>query len=487
MHTIRSPRLQAFLWLIVCAAVGASLLYLFDDSCQQDAPLHYLYARWAWRHPWLLVDVWARPLFTLIYSFPAMFGYDATRLFTLLVSLAIAWQTWRLADELQIGRAPFAVALVWMQPSFFLFGTECMTEPLLALVYVIALRLHHRGWVKAGMLVASLMILVRPEGFFLGLLWALFVVPPSGGIFPRFRLKAGLQTALLATGALLWWLAALLITGDPLFIKHNWPTIWPLTGTIYGAAGFVAFPARLPEIVGPLLLAPFFCGIVYLLRRKQLDTITSSFLLLFVLHTIFRSFGLLGSAGYPRYLISISPAIALITLAGWNRMAEFLSHTSRVFRTAAATLLIAMSFYLNYAYADGAEMSRDARAIDAAYAWFQAHPQPIVQLVWGHPYGCVVFDRDPWELPPFTRNREADLKLLRELPAGTLVFWDAIIGPKWFKLEGKDFEEAGYIRLYSQSFTLRGYILDRPWFRFGGPRPQTMYLLYKPMNQPHEQ
>jgi hypothetical protein len=54
-------------------------------------------------------------------------------------------------------------------------------------------------------------------------------------------------------------------------------------------------------------------------------------------------------------------------------------------------------------------------------------------------------------------------------------------------LEGKDFEEAGYVRLYSQSFTLRGYILDRPWFRFGGPRPQTMYLLYKPMNQHREQ
>src|SRR5262249_15962878 len=142
-------------------------------------------------------------------------------------------------------------------------------------------------WVKAGMIVASLMILARPEGLFMGVLWGvwvLFGVPPSGGkalinepfrlkavlqtllINEPFRLKAVHQTLLLATGALAWWFAALVITGDPIFIKHNWPSNWPMTGTIYGAAGLYAYPVRLPEIVGLFLLPPFFYGLFHLLK-----------------------------------------------------------------------------------------------------------------------------------------------------------------------------------------------------------------------------
>ncbi|MFN0088036.1 MAG: hypothetical protein ACKVX9_21770, partial [Blastocatellia bacterium] len=46
--------------LALCAALGLAMVFLFDDACQQDGPLHFLFARWAWRHPLLFVDVWSR-------------------------------------------------------------------------------------------------------------------------------------------------------------------------------------------------------------------------------------------------------------------------------------------------------------------------------------------------------------------------------------------------------------------------------------------
>ncbi|MFN0085304.1 MAG: hypothetical protein ACKVX9_07945, partial [Blastocatellia bacterium] len=98
---------------------------------------------------------------------------------------------------------------------------------------------------------------------------------------------------------------------------------------------------------------------------------------------------------------------------------------------------------------------------------------------WSQPYACIRFDRDPWEQPLFTHNREQDLQLLREMPAGTLVYWDARIGPKWFGLEADDFLAAGYREIYSETHTLRGYLLDRAWFGMGGPRRQTTWLLFK--------
>jgi hypothetical protein len=476
------------------------MLFLFDDSCQMDGGQHYLFARWAWAHHELFVGVWSRPLFTFLYAFPSFVGFRAARGLTVLICLATAWQTWRLAEDLKLRRAPLSIVLLFLQPSFFLFCADTMTEPIFALVYAVALRLHHRDWVKTGMVVASLMILARPEGLFLGILWGIWVLRIATtqaisanqstnwmqGVF-RFTKSAirnpqsAIQLFLLATGSVLWWLTAWWITGDPLFIKHNWPNNWPLTGTVYGAHGLIAFPSRLPEIAGLCLLPVFIYGLVWLLRQRQLFTITSSFLLLFVLHTILRAYGLLGSAGYPRYLVAISPAIALITLSGWNEMSRFFAHVSRPVRMGCAAVLLMTSAWVNFVYADGAEWSRDAKAINAVHSWFQLQtdkPQ-ILRFIWSKPYACILFARDPWENPAFTHNHERDLKLLSEMPAGTLALWDERVGPKEYGLRASDFQAAGFELMYSQSFQLQGYILDRSWFGFGGTRQQTIYLLYK--------
>ncbi len=484
--------MNRFLLLTICAAAGLAMAFLFIDSCQLDGGVHFLFAKWAWKHPELFVGVWSRPIYTFIYAFPALLGYRATRIFTVLICLGIAWQTGRLAEDLKIGRAPLAIALVWLQPSFFLFCADNMTEPIFALIFVIALRLHHRGHHKTGMLIASLLIGARPEGFFLGILWLIWILGHGPRIavcdFAKYKeptdfaINKTLLPAIpiLATGAIIWWLAALAITGDPLFIIHNWPTNWPLTGTIYGTAGLTAYPFRLPEIVGPLLLVPFFFGLFHLIKRRELFTLTSTFLLIFGLHTVLRAWGLLGSAGYPRYMIAISPALAIITLVGWNEIsASWLSSAPRFIRTVCVASIISLSAILNFLYADGAEWSRDARALAEVHSWFEANPLPIARLIWSEPYSCILFDRDPWENPVFTRNRETDLKLLRNSPPGTLVVWDERVGPKWTGLKATDFEETGYQLVHSQSFILNGYILESSWFGYGGPRHQLIYLLYK--------
>ncbi len=476
--------------------MGASLLFLYDDSCQMDGGQHFLFARWAWTHHELFVGVWARPLFTFLYAFPSLIGYQAARAFTVMICLVIGWQTWRLAEDFNLPRAPLTIVLLFLQPSFFLFCADTMTEPIFALIFVVALRLHHQGRIKTGMIVASLMVLARPEGFFLGVLWGIWVLQTTNesGLKDQsshsFRwIKSAIRNPQsvinllwLATGSLLWWVAATLLTKDPMFIKNNWPSGWSMTGTIYGAHGLLAYPARLPEAVGLFLLPVFVYGLVWLLKHRQLFTLTSSFLLIFVLHTIFRAYGLLGSAGYPRYLVAVSPAMALITLVGWNQMAKCFAHVSRPVRFGCAAVLLAVSAWTNYVYADGAEWSRDAVAINDVHSFWQSQtsrPQ-ISRFVWSKPYACILFDRDPWENPAFTRNHESDFKTLRELPAGTMVIWDELAGPKEFGLNATDFEMAGFVNLYSKSFSLKGRILDRSWFGFGGTRRQTIYALYKP-------
>jgi hypothetical protein len=494
---------RALVWLAFFAAIGLALVLLYRDADQQDSGYHFLFARWAHRHPRYFIGVWARPLFTLLYFPFAQFGYAAAKFFTVIISLATAWQTFRLARQIGFDRAEMAIPLLFLQPSFFLLSSTVLTETLFALIFVIALRLHLSGRIKAGMIVASLLILVRPEGFFIGVLWGVWVLTGRLGDWATGRLgdwatvrrggkSLGISSRpvaqspsrpvallLLATGAFAWWLAAYLIMRDPLWIVHDWPSDWRPDGKANGTGPIWWYVASLPLIVGPLLVLPFICGLWRLLKRREFTCGVSAFLVLFVAHSLMFWRGWFGSAGYARYLVCVSPAVALITLAGWNELAERRAKFFGAARNSLAATAIAGSFLVSVFYVDTWKFTRDARAVDEMFEWFRANERPVARLISSQAYMWIVFDRDQWECPPFTADREHNMALIRQSPPHTLVFWDEETGPKWYGLRAGDFESAGYVRLKSQAFRLEGLFFRLSWNHFGGPRVQHMSLLYK--------
>ena len=180
---------------------------VWPDSYQQDGGTHFLFARDAWWNHTLLVDVWGRPLFTTLYAIPARAGYLPAKLFTVSICVVTAWQCWRWAADEGLARPELAIPFLALQPSMVLLTSETMTEPLFALVLVIALRLRRNGRSGAALIVASLLPLARPEGFFICLLWGVWSIGDLhlGNAWWR-RLRA---LPLLLTGVLAWWLAAL--------------------------------------------------------------------------------------------------------------------------------------------------------------------------------------------------------------------------------------------------------------------------------------
>jgi hypothetical protein len=485
---------RASLWLIVFALVGVLLVWLYPDAEQQDAANHFLFSRWAAVHPSYFVSVWARPLFTLLYFFPSQFGYPAAKLFTVVISLATGWQTFRLAEQLKLQRTELVVPLLFFQPAFFALSSAVMTETLFALLFVVALRLHLAGQIKAGMLVASSLILVRPEGFFIGILWGLWVL--DFGFWIRWALGKEIQNSkskiinfqwlLLASGMIVWWSAALAITGDELWIVHNWPPDWQVDGQANGTGPIWWYLAQLPLIAGLPLVLPFLVGLWILLRNRKLGFATSSFLTLFVLHSLMFAGGWFGSAGYARYFVCVSPVIALIALAGWNELAE--RWPQRSLQTAGLVLAALTCFV----YLDSIRFSRDAWAVEAMNRWIKQDRSELftdkthyTRLISSQVYPRTLFDRDPLENPYFTADREHNLSLIRQSPEGTLVLWEDDTGPKWYRLNVEDFQSAGYELLKSQEFKLQGYFVRLQWARLGGWRMQRMHWLYKrPLAEP---
>ena len=470
-------RRRAWLWLAFWTLAGAAFALAFPKGADQDSGYHYIKARWAFVHPLMFVDVWARPLFTTLYAIPAQAGVLATKLFTLLLGLVTAWQSWRLAEALGVRRPSTVIALLFLQPVFFLFCADTMTEPLFALVFVTALRLHHGGRVRAGMLVASLMILARPEGFFLGLLWGVWALVDRRD--PRPWWKRIPSTGLLATGFVAWWAAALVMTGDPLFIRNNWPGIWSATGVTYARGSIWGFAMRMPEIAGPILLLPFLAGLVTTLRNRVFATITSAFLVIFVVHSLLLATGRFGSTGFPRYLICVAPATAILALVGWRALEDALRSRLPRIAPAVGAAALAASGFLSVVYVDAMPQPRDAGAMAGLVEEFNKQPVPYMRLAWSQAYMCALFDRDPVENPTWSAVRGENLARLKELPEATLVSWDRTIGPSWFHLEVEDFEAAGFRRLASRkerlTARLSGFAKGIP----GVSTEQELVLLYR--------
>ncbi len=476
-------------------ALSVALVVLYPDSYQQDGGTHFLYARSAWKYPWYLVDVWGRPLFTLLYSVPAILGgYPTAKLLTVVIAAATAWQTWRLAITYELTRPALVIPFLWLQPSFLLLSGDTMTEPLFALLLVCALRLQYAGRRAPAALLISATTLARPEGFFLCGAWALWVLLQRRDPGPYVMIEKFLVIVLLAVGPLAWWLAAMLITNDPLFIAHNWPPNWSPTVATYGHGSLSNYIARGREIVGPLFIYPFIIGVVVAAMRPRLRAalaITTGF---FILHSILWATGRFGSAGYPRYFVCVSPAIALITLLGWDILSDAivsaLSRVGRPLTTGLAAAVIAVSLVCAVCYVDDMPWARDAKLVDAAYSWFRSHPRPVIRFAASQAYMCIQFDCDLTQRVVTPAPRAQVLAALTAAPPGTLVVWDADTGPAFYDgVTASDIIAAGYDSIHVDSDSLAGIILPKldngrfvpivaPW-GWGGKRAQTIWLLYR--------
>lgn len=465
------------LWLVPFAALGVALALVFPDSYQQDGGHHFLGARWALAHPRNLVGVWNRPLFTALYALPAQLGYPAAKLLTVAVTLAAAWHTAWLARAYGLRRAELAVPLLLLQPSVVLLCSETMTEPLFALLLAVALRLHQAGRVRGGAWVAGLLPLVRPEGFFVGVLWGLFLLfTPGAG---RTVVGRGLTALRLAGGTAAWWLAALLLTGDPLFIPRDWPSNWNASFSYGTGPLWHYWNIRQQILAGPAMYALFALGFAALVARRRAPLAMASLALVAGMHSIFFRLEMFGSAGYARYLVCVAAPMAIAALAGWDLAADWLARRRLLARAAPALGALALVYATAHCltYVDAFGTSRDARAVRDMYAWFQANPRPVRRLVFSQAYMSILFDRDPRERPRLGADPEQAVEVLRRQPAGTLVFWDAKTGRQFHKLGAAELERAGYELLRGKRYPLPPFLPHHlPWV---AGYEQEYWLYYK--------
>ena len=68
---------------------------------------------------------------------------------------------------------------------------------------------------------------------------------------------------------------------------------------------------------------------------------------------------------------------------------------------------------------------------------------------------------------------------LKALPPRTLICWDAETGPALRNISADSIKTAGFRLIHQESHQLLGLMPAFSLFAWGGPRLQTIYILYK--------
>ncbi|OWY72852.1 hypothetical protein B7486_00470 [cyanobacterium TDX16] len=294
--------MAGFVISAVCGMIHKGGILHFDDLT------HFLYAKWAWTWPAYLVNDWGRPGFTALYALPASFGWGACRISSAALTAASAYLAWSISARLGMRSAWGAVIFAFAQPLFFQLSQTTLTETALAFYLILATRCALSKHWTISSVVLSLALVTRHEAIVFLPIWLYYAAQEKRAL----RKLWPLLWAPLAVNLLAWAAGS-----KPAIEQFLNPTG---TGQ-YGRGGWLTFFCRSMEAFGPGVCILAMIGIARLPRIGG-SLIAASIAIYFTAQTAVRALGLYDTGGYARFLVGISPLIAIAALAGWNRLFE---------------------------------------------------------------------------------------------------------------------------------------------------------------------
>jgi len=304
-----TPSLRAtFGGALILVALFISYALRSTGTYQDDDIAHFLIAKWSWQHPQLLLDVWGRPTFTLLYAPIAPFGLLAVRCFSAFLAGIICIGSAFLAKAYRLQWYWLAVPLTGLQPEFMRQAFSSLTELSFALCLCFTLLFYKKRAWTAMALVAGWLPLARYESIPILALFTLLLLKER-------RYWQSILTLLPLFAWNSYWAFALhdwthiLFPFDRLFIKES-------VGD-YGTGTPWYYVQRLPIAYGSII----FLLATYGFFRLPFDLSHLSVILtIAVLSISYSALPSAGVAGYIRHLATISPAISLFALAGLEKI-----------------------------------------------------------------------------------------------------------------------------------------------------------------------
>lgn len=404
-----------------------------------DGLSHYFISRYSWHHHYLFLDDWGKPFFTIISSPFAQFGLKGITLFNILCGLGASYITYKIAEKLTIPFPYLAIIFTFSAPIYFGVINSGLTEPLFTfmLMACIWLAMNERYYMSA--IVFSFLPFVRPEYIFILPLF-LFYYILKRKYLANFLLPAG-TLVISAIGFFYYKRFFWLISQNP-YSETNSKSYGDVKGDMFSYIG------NYQHITGIALLILIIAGLVWfgggrLLKKSNTPSakdyhteevllIYGSFIFILVGHTLVWATGTFPTLGLYRYMATLIPLAALISLRGLQ-LINFIPATFRIpyLKTIIAVGFSAAVLYSPYTmwYKVPFGLSVEDVVLKEATDWLKQTPDATKKVFYLAPYITQCMNLDPYDTARLgllwsMNSQRPDLNM----PHGSIMIWDSHFG-----------------------------------------------------------
>lgn len=431
---LKSEKTQYFILLLSLLIVIVILVFLSDGMYGgADNIAHFRISKYAFTYPHLFLDHWGKPLFTLLSSSFSQFGFNGLRFFNVLTGILAAYLSFRVAQELKIKNSFIVVFFVVFSPLFFRLFFSGLTEILFSFVLILAIFFFVRKKFLFSTLVISFLPFVRTEGVIFFALWLVLL-----GFNKKWKI-----IPLLFSGTLIYSLIGWSYYGDILWVFHEMP--YTGAGNIYGHGELLHFVNSADHIIGIPLIILFLFGLVSYVRSfiknefKSVKQVNEVFLVFgglaiyFIAHSFVWWKGIGGSLGLVRVMACIIPLVAIIAARGAHLLTDIMPN-KRIFQFLLPVLLVLIvTLTTLFGVKIPVKAGRQEIVLGEAAEWVKRSEYFFSKIYYYDLYFLHRLGVDPYDQERCFEKLPDNEFPGKDVPAGSIVQWDAHYGPN----EGK--------------------------------------------------
>lgn len=413
---------QLPLILLTQLLISFVILYLFNGTGgEADSINHYLFAKHAPHHPRLYLNHWGKPLFTLLASPFAQFGFNGVKTFNIIMSLIASLYVYKIAKYLNLKNIWLAPIMAFVMPLSFKITFSGLTEPMFAALLSISIFLFiQKKYIFTAILV-SFLPFVRSEGL---LILGVF------GLFFAIK-KQYWSIAFLSIGHLLYSVSGFFHYNDLFWVFNKIP--YANLGSPYGSGSLFHFADKLTYILGIPLLILFYLGVlqfIILATKKQWQAnlnawlVFSLFVVFFIAHSLFWYLEIFNSMGLKRVFGAVIPLLAIFCLFGFNLIEKIkFKKLRRSFKILVVLLIIGFPFTSNPAAVEWEELNLSNAEINAIKVADYIHSKKLENniIIYAAPYLGEALDIDPFSEKYSNIMSPASIQ---NIGKGELIVWD---------------------------------------------------------------
>lgn len=417
-----------WLFLLLYSAFAIVVMSVFTGTGDSgDSILHFLFAESAPKHPELYFNHWAKPVFTLLASPFAQFGFMGIKVFNSIVVVLTLFFTYKSAEKLQLKRPIFVLLIIACSPLLIRHTFSGLTEPLFALFIAWGMYLMvAKKWLFACILI-SFLPFVRSEGL---------IVMSSFGLLLLFR-RQWKYIPWLLFGHVAYSLAGWFHYNDILWVFTKIP--YATVSSNYGSGTLFHFVDQLPFVIGipsAILVTVGTVSLAFRWIQRQFQPelhalVLYGFLSYFVAHSLFWYLGIFNSMGLNRVLLGVMPFIAILGLEGINALLGLIPKKNIAYGVGFVVALLIFIFPLTdnpsaVHWRRDMNLSGEQQVAQKMADYLLEVEGPQQRFMYLPPYLSIAL-----ELDHFDDRVHVDIHplLLQEAKSGDIVIWD-----NWFSV-----------------------------------------------------